>query len=210
MKICEFCDSECADTVSVCPSCGGDSFRAASNAEAGQDTQEVTDGAVYSRSGCSLLLLIFLWVAIFPIPLTKVVLRQRDWQKWLKAAVIVFAWAAYILICFTAKKEVDAKRKSDAAAREVTSSSVADPSVKSESKTPIEEDTSQTEESDPPAQDSTTAGEKTPQNTDTDSKKGNIPSEQTDAPSDGGSDTDHEVQQGGEDSGSWTEEDTDF
>lgn len=128
MKFCEFCGSECADAETVCPSCGGDSFfgKAEKTEQESGETQEITEGAVFSSSGCSLVLLIFLWVLIFPIPLTKAVCRQHEWQKWLKAAVIVFGWVAYLTICFIAKREVDTKRKSDAAANAVTSSSVSD------------------------------------------------------------------------------------
>lgn len=214
MKVCEFCGSECADNEMVCPSCGGDSFREASEkpAETGRESQEVNDGAVYSRSGCSLVLWIFLWVVIFPIPLTKVVCRQRDWHKWLKAAVIVFAWVAYLAICFIAKKEVDTARKSNTDFDTVTSSAVSDTSTVSEKKTPVEGVDSQPQESDSTAHEGTDpTDEETSRQEDGEQGKGNTVSGRSDTSSGSGasaSNTDQNEPKGKEDS--WTEEDTDF
>ena len=226
MKICEFCGSSCEETVKICPSCGGDSFRAegvqtapfaVSDSEA--QTREIPDQAPFSKSGCSLVLLIFLWVAIFPLPLTIWVVRKRDWKKWLKTCVIIAAWAVYAVICLQAKQEVDRQRKREAIANNTTVSTTAESSYhetgSSVEETPAEEEeksASDIKQSGSQEQNSSSAQSNTSRDAKNATGVGNDSSRANDGTSSASSGTTREKEGGSSQSsgGSWTEEDTDF
>lgn len=50
------------------------------------------------------LLLVLSWIFIFPLPLTSLIMENREMEKSAKYAVIILAWILYLFIGFAYRK----------------------------------------------------------------------------------------------------------
>ena len=173
MKVCEYCDTEWPDNVSVCSACGGNEFRhkcgncgtvfdegnfcpncgvkagekakkcpncgkeyySAACPDCGYTaTKSANTGYTYGNTASSNVnvsaqtvkkrktwLWVLGWIFIFPVPLTILIVRNQNLNKWVKTGIIAAAWIFYLLIGSTGPSSATIQTSDDLSASVVAS-----------------------------------------------------------------------------------------
>lgn len=105
---CPTCGVKVGQKSKKCPRCGKEFY---SNAcpDCGYTPNQVFHETVSNTSASSVKtrktwLWVLGWIFIFPIPLTIIMLRKSNLNKWIRIAIIIVAWAFYLLIGFAGSK----------------------------------------------------------------------------------------------------------
>ena len=105
---CPTCGVKVGQKSKKCPRCGKEFY---SNAcpDCGYTPNQVFHETVSNTSVSTVKtrktwLWVLGWIFIFPIPLTIIMLRKNNLNKWIRIAIIILAWAFYLLIGFSGKQ----------------------------------------------------------------------------------------------------------
>lgn len=106
-NFCPKCGVKVGKKAKICPNCGAEYYSVAcpdcgyTNAT-GTDTVVYVDRAAQPVKKRKTWLWVLGWIFIFPVPLTILMIRNQNLNKWVRIGIIAAAWILYLIIAYSA------------------------------------------------------------------------------------------------------------